>query len=350
MDQFPSPRSRQELKLDHDVWVRAVKDYVRAGANNDATYNELKERGEQLAYQPVGSVWEWSTVKVHSYMLICDEVWSIEFQGESRRRYPESAAEIAAKPLGFVAASLAVALAFWICAPLIHSAGQLSGGFQAVAIIALGPFLFVAVFGAVVNWAAKKYIIAKDLNGWPAHRRLLDSLTPKTNAKSLLSATSEPDGTYRGRRVAMRFHADCADYFSSSLLGATTDKVWFAVAMSTSTPLRLRVFRTGRCQWLGKDSISVEWKPVPVAPELLLIGMTIESDAPERISEWLQKERGSTIRQIFSDCMIDNLYVFRSEVVAYVEENATLAAERERSQLLLELLAPLAESLEQFCS
>ncbi len=328
-------------------FIQAVKEFVTNGNYNDADYRELKTCSEGLSFYCIGFDSDWSKVKVYSYMLLCDEIWTIPDSPGPKRKYCETAAERKARPVGYVVASLVVIIAFYICHPLLHFLQSLSGGFFAVGIIALGPFLFMVVFGAVVHWAARQYLVVKEFAGWPAHSSLLENVNRVRGEKSRLCVADEPDGLYRGRPSAMRFLSGCADYLSGDYLGVA-DSVSYGVAMSIGCSARMRVFKEGHCHWVGKNSTLIDWKPCPIPERLILPGITAESDVPDRVFEWLQQDGASSIGQIFSDCMIETLAVYGGEIIAYSEAGAIFAAERERTRMLLELMSTVAESLERF--
>lgn len=147
------------------AFFHAVTRYVSGNTHEDAVYRELKARGETLSISSSYGNSDWSKVKTYSYMLICDEVWTIPKSLAPKRRYRETAAERSARPLGYVVASLAVMIAFYVCSSLLHFLQTISGGFFIVGVIALGPFLFMAVFGTVVSIAARQTLSVKEVTG-----------------------------------------------------------------------------------------------------------------------------------------------------------------------------------------
>lgn len=355
MELFPNkyvgPRSGEGREVscsrEQVAFFQAVRDYVTGATYDDAAYRELKTCSETLSLNCVYGDSDWSKVKAYSYMLVCDEVWTIPESLGPKRKYGETAAERNARPLGYVVASLAVIVAFCVSSPLLHFLQTLSQGFFIVGVIALGPFLFMAVFGAVVYWAARQYLVVKEITGWPAHSSLLESTNRVEGEKNRLRVSESPDGLYRGRPTGMRFFSGCVEYLCGDYLGVE-DTVSYCVAMSISCVARVRVFKTGHRHWIGKNSTSIDWKTCPIPERLLLIGITVESDAPDRIFEWLQQTGDNVIGQIFSECGIETLAVYGEEIIAYTEGGAIYAADRERTRVLLELMSVVAESLERF--
>lgn len=330
------------------AFFHAVTRYVSGNTHEDAVYRELKARGETLSVNSSYGNSDWSKVKTYSYMLTCDEVWAIPDSLAPKRRYRETAAEKNARPLGYVVASLAVILAFYIFSPVLHFLQTLSGGFFIVGVIALGPFLFMGAFGAVVSISARNFLSVKEVTGWPAHSSLMEDVNRAHDGeKNRLRVSESPDGLYRGRPTGMRFFSGCAEYLCGDYLGVE-DTVSYGVAMSISCVARVRIFKTGRCHWIGARSTSIDWKPCPIPDRLMLIGVTAESDAPDRIFGWLQQIRDNAIAQIFGECLVETLSVCGEEIVAFTEGDAIHAAERERTRLLLESMNSIAESLEKF--